>query len=74
MIGVIKIRDYTRQDPYKGPWKAIKHLALGFTYHEMNEISLQRKNNSRFFFFVFESMPLHERFVLYLKDPMVDNI
>jgi hypothetical protein len=40
----------------------------------MNEISLQRKEISRFFFFVFEIMPLHERFVLYLKDPMVDNI
>jgi len=49
MIGFIKIRDYTRWDPYKGPWKAIKHLALGFTYHEMNEISLQGKEIPRFF-------------------------
>ncbi len=61
MIGFTKVRDYTRRDPYKGPWKAIKHLALGFTYHEMNEIWLQ-------------GTPLHERFVLYLKDPMVDHI
>lgn len=74
MIGFIKIRDYTRQDPYKGPWKAIKHLALGFTYHEMNENSLQGKKIPRFFFFLFENMSLHERFVLYLKDPMVDHI
>jgi hypothetical protein len=74
MIGFIKIRDYTRRDPYKGPWKAIKHLALGFTYHEMNEISLQGKKKSNVFFFIFENTPLHERFILYLKDPMVDHI
>jgi hypothetical protein len=38
-----------------------KARPLGFTYHEMNEIWLQ-------------GTPLHERFVLYLKDPMVDHI
>jgi len=49
MIGFIKIRDYTRQDPYKGPWKAIKHLALGFTYHEMNETLFKEKKFQGFF-------------------------